>query len=173
MFGQAKVPLVFLILLFLGILPGCLGDSAAAAKNQSVVATASQPGSFITLQKDGIQIACPADWQSQPIPNAVFSISQGEHMRITTAVLPALPLSYYEGLADQGTVNRTVVSGYLAYRSTYVYSYNGIELETECVSLLEGDKACHIMSVCATQDMASFEPVFDRVLNSVKFLEPK
>ena len=66
------------------------------------------------------------------------------------AVLSALPLSYYDGLVTQGIVTETTVHGYPTYMNDYTYPYQNHQLTTKCITVVQGNKACHIMILCDT-----------------------
>ena len=126
---------------------------------------------FTLVSRCGVQVACPKDWRSEtdPDPRLVFQVSQDENTMITVAVLDALPLSYYEGLVSQGSVTRTTVAGQLAYVNESTYPDGNRHLTSICVSIIEGDKACHIMFLCNASARDALTPVLDEVSNSVIF----
>lgn len=138
-------------------------------ESPSLSPTLSQSEQFDVVDKDGVKIACPRNWLSQSDPNLVYGVSLTDYIRIVVAVLDAQPQTYYEGLVSQGTVIRTLVAGYTAYRNDYTYPYGDYQLISECITVVNDNKACHIMILCDASVLSSFQPVFDYVMNSLKW----
>ncbi len=155
------------------ILPACVPDgtmttSPADSTQRSLPV---QPDQFDTVVKDGVEIACPKDWYTYSTdPGLFYGVCRLDTIRIVIGTLPALSQSYYDGLVTQGTVNRITTGAYPAYRNDYTYTLNGRQVTSICVTAVSGDKACHFMFLCDTAALEDYQPVFDYVLNSLKFL---
>jgi len=132
--------------------------------------TGPPPAQFTIISRDGVEIACPKDWQSDPDQSLVYCVSRSDYIRITVAVLSAFSQDYYEALVKQATVAETSVHGYTAYVNNYAYAYQGHSLITRCITIVQGEKACHIMILCDSSMLAVFEPIFDYVLDSFQFV---
>ncbi len=163
---------LLLVILFIAALPVLI---ACTHKNQTSLnpqpAATVQQTQYYLITKDGVEIARPDDWYSTSDDSAlIYQVSRADTIRITVGVTNALPLSYYDGLVNNRNVTRTSISGYIAYRNDYTYPYNGNQLKTECVTIVQGAKACHLMFLCDVSVLGFFEPVFNEVLHSVKFL---
>jgi len=158
------------------ILAMALIGLAACASLSASVAVSSQPPptplseQFDVISKDGVEIAFPKYWHSDPQADLVYCVSRSDTIRITVAVLSALPQSYYDGLVAQRAVTKTTVHGYSTYMNEYAYPYEGHQLTTKCITVVQGDEACHIMILCDTSVLGAFEPTFQYVLNSLKFI---
>ncbi len=158
-----------LILALLLLFTGCEGPRETTITRDNLQDTSGESGQFSIVSKDGIEIACPNDWQTETDRNLVYCASCGGTRRITVAVLDSLPTNYYEGLVAQGTVIRTVIAGYLSYRNDYTYQLEGTDLISQCITLLDGNKACHVMFLCDMSALETYKSVFDYILNSIKF----
>lgn len=125
---------------------------------------------FDVVSKDGVEIACPKYWHPESDPSLIYCVSRSDYIRITVAALPALQQSYYGGLVKLKTVTETMVHGYPTYMNEYSYPYENHQLTTKCITMVQGGRACHIMILCDVSMLSAFEPTFEYVLNSVKFL---
>ncbi len=154
------------------MLTGCVSASnpiTTLGFNQ--VPQATQPDQFYLITRDGVEIACPKNWQTYSSDSSLlYGVCRGETIRIITGVLPAASPDFYDDMAAQGTVFRTIISGNVAYRNDYAYTWDGHELTNICVTMIKGDKACHFMFLCDTSILSTYQPIFDYVLNSLKFL---
>jgi len=164
--------IAFVVPCFLIVLAGCAhplaqpGTSAPAA-----TPTSALPGTqFVLVTKSGIEIACPFSWQLDSDPALVYGAHLDSTTRIIVAVLDALPESYYEGLVSSGAIRRTAIAGCLAYQNDYVYPLGSQELISRCITIVQGEKACHVMFLCDTTRLSDIQPVLDAVLASVKFI---
>jgi hypothetical protein len=165
---RAAVALIALI----AILTGCSAAPAAPAAlfTQTSSPAAAQSGQFSVVDKDGVQIACPKSWSTDETdPSLVYKVSRAEFIRITVGVLPAQPQDFYDSLVSAGTVQQIKISGYPGYRNEYRYDYRGSQLVSVCYTAVQGDTACHIMTLCDVELESAFQPVFDYVLNSLRF----
>lgn len=163
--------MVFVTILI--ILAGCAADGTMTTSpiNSTQGPLPVQPDQFNTVVKDGVEIACPKDWSSYSSdPGLFYGVCRLDTIRIVIGILPALSQSYYDGLVAQGTVNRITTGVYPAYRNDYTYNLNGLQMTSICVTAVSGDKACHFMFLCDTAAIEDYQPVFDYVLNSLKFL---
>jgi hypothetical protein len=124
---------------------------------------------FSLVNKDGVEIACPNHWLPQSDPNVVYCVSRSDYIRITVAVLSALPQSYYDELVAQGTVTETMVHGYPTYMNQNAYPYQDHQMINKCMTVVDGSQVCHIMILCDASLLQTFEPTFDYVLNSLNF----
>jgi hypothetical protein len=156
------------------VLEGCAGISAADIKTQSVLhtgvtqVTAEQ---FVTISKNGVEIACPMDWSpsSDSDPRMVYEVSRSSNIRLTVAIMDALPATYYDGLVNQGAVQKTVIAGNTAYQNELTYPYGNYQLTNECITIVHQGKACHVMFLCDTGLRDSLQPVLQHVLDSIQF----
>lgn len=150
-----------------------VGTVACTSSHSPVVSnetnTGVEPEQFSLVSKDGVEIACPKNWHSESQPDLVYCVSRSDYIRITVAVLSALPQNYYDGLVAQGTVTKTLVHGYPTYKNDYTYPYQNHQLITKCITVVQGSEACHIMILCDVNVLAIFEPTFEYVLNSLAF----
>lgn len=155
------------------IVSGCTAAVAPATSTRNLTPSplTAQSDQFNIVTKDGVAIACPKHWQTYSNdPGLVYGVSRAETIRIVIGVLPAADQGYYDSLVAQGTVHSIIVAGYPAYRSDYVYSWNGHQLTNWCITAVNGDKACHFMILCDTSMIVTYAPIFEYVLNSLKFL---
>ncbi len=172
--SKSRIVLLVSVLCLGAGLIGCGSASPPAAELAVPAAqTLAQTERYVVVAKDGIEVACPEDWPPQPDsgsdPGLLYSVSHSPYIRITVAVLAALPNSYYEGLVSAGTVTRVEVNGYPTYENQYQYDYSGSKLISLCYTVHQGPKVCHIMVLCDVQLLDAYTPVFQYVLNSVKF----
>ncbi len=167
-----KTALITVFFTILIILPACAPDGAM--KTLPVDSTRPSPvqaDQFNTIVKGGVEIACPKDWSTYSTdPCLFYGVCRLNTIRIVTAILPALSQSYYDGLVAQGTVNLITTGAYPAYRNDYTYNLNGLPVTSICVTAISGGEACHFMFLCDTAALADYQPVFDYVLGSLKFL---
>ena len=82
-----------------------------------------------------------------------------------------MPLSYYDGLVAQGAVTSATVAGQTAYENELTYPWGDHQLTSKCITIVKGNKACHIMFLCDTSTLGDFLPVADYVANSVRFID--
>jgi hypothetical protein len=85
-------------------------------------------------------------------------------------VLPSLSQDYYDGLVKQGKVTESMVHGYLTYLNEYPYDYQNHQLVSKCITVVQGEKACHVMILCERPVLNAFGPTFEYVINSLRFL---
>jgi hypothetical protein len=151
-----------------GVRDGVQEPTAATQRSSRV-----QEGEFTTVTKDGIEIACPTAWSVNPgtDPRLVFQASRLDTIRITVGVLDALPQSYYDALLAQGTVTRTTIAGQTAYQNELTYTWGDNQLTSKCITIVQGNKACHIMFLCDTSALDDYGPVADYVAHSVRFID--
>jgi hypothetical protein len=155
----------------------CSGCSAPAAikpaHTNSLPETATAADQFVLMEKNGVQIDCPVGWPAMPDPNPdpnmIYAVSKAEFLRITTAVMPALADSYYQSLVNAGMVKKVLINGSFDYQNDYKYAYKDSQLISLCHTLVSGGKACHVMILCDSELLETFTPVFQHILNSVKF----
>jgi hypothetical protein len=168
-----KKLLTVILTTLLIILAGCATDVTPAAQilNTPPPPLIAQPDQFYAVTKDGVEIACPKHWQTYSSdPSLIYGVSRADTIRIVIGILPAASLSYYDGLVTQGAVYRTTIAGCPAYRNDYTYFWSGHQITNICVSVIQANKACHFMFLCDTSEMAAYQPIFEYVLNSLKFL---
>jgi hypothetical protein len=171
--NPVKKSLTLVLTILILILAGCNADVTPTAPVINIPQSplAAQPAQFYAVTKDGVKIACPKHWQTYSSdPSLIYGVSRADTIRIVVGVLPAVSQSYYDSLVTQGAVFRTTIAGYPAYRNDYTYTWSGHQVTNICVSVVQGDKACHFMFLCDTSQMAAYQPIFDYVLNSLKFL---
>jgi hypothetical protein len=152
------------------VLAGCSTSQSSTVQISIRTASPDFLRQFEVVSKDGIEIACPKYWHSDPDPALVYCASRSDYVKITVGVLPALPQTYYDGLVAQGTVTEAAVNGYLGYTSEYAYAYEGHQLTTRCITLIQGSTACHVMTLCEASLQDVFAPIIEYVVNSIKFL---
>ena len=104
-------------------------------------------------------------------PRLVFQVSLLDTIRITVGVLEAMPQSYYDGLVAQGAVTSATVAGQTAYENELTYPWGDHQLASKCITIVKGNKACHIMFLYDTSTLGDFLPVADYVANSVRFID--
>ena len=152
---------------------GCTarGTMTTSTPNLTQPRQAVQPDQFISVVKDGVEIACPKDWYTYSTdPNLFYGVYRLDTIRIVIGIVLALSQSYYDGLVTQGTVQRIAIGGYPAYRNDYTYTLSGRKVTNICVTAVSGNRACHFMFLCDTEALDDYQPVFNYVLNSLKFL---
>jgi hypothetical protein len=147
---------------------GCEAQAKAILPAPSVAADNTEV--FGSVTGDGVVVDSPENWSAITDPALIYGVSKSEYIRITVAVLPAQPQDYYASLVSQGTVNQTMLNGKQEYQNDYVYPYNGHQMVSRCVTIVNGSTACHVMILCDTELLTFYAPVFQHIINSVEFL---
>ena len=153
--------------MMLGAVVSCGPMRMVSSGSEQETVSADQ---FETISKNGVAIACPKSWRSIDEPESIYCVRHNDYIRISVVVVEALPLDYYETLAAEGTVKKSTVNGNPLYRNDYTYAYQNHLLTTECITVVNGNRACHIMILCETDAITVFQPTFTYVLNSLNFL---
>ena len=159
---------ILITLLFVAV--GCTQSQPATVPISNQEYSQPLPEQFTIVRNEALEIACPKYWHSEPDPDLVYCVDRSDYIRITVVTLPALQQSYYDGLVKLKTVTETTVNGYRTYSNEYTYPYKNHQLITKCITLVQWGRACHIMILCDVSMLSAFEPTFEYVLNSVKFL---
>jgi len=170
LFSPLKWSIDAILITMLFVTAGCVQSQPTTVPISDKEYSQPLPEQFTMVSNEGVEIACPKYWHSEPDPNIVYCVSRSNYIRITAVALPALSQSYYDGLVKLKTVTETTVHGYPTYMNEYTYSYENHQLTTECITLVHVGRACHIMILCDVSMLNTFEPTFEYVLNSVKFL---
>jgi hypothetical protein len=150
---------------------GCKAEAATLPPSSTNGLTGNQLAltSFSIVNAGGISIARPSGWLIDTSNGVIYQAERTSYIRVTVAVIPALPIAYYDNLVTQGTVSRSTIAGCPAYRNDYTYPNNGYTLTTTCLTIVNGTIACHIMTLCDSSVLPAFQPVFDYIANSLMF----
>ncbi len=170
---SARLILAPVLIILAVIVSGCGAEitPATSSVDMALPPLAAQPGQFYSVVKDGVEVACPKYWQTYSSdPSLVYGVSRADTIRIVIGVLPAIDQSYYDGLVAQELVRLVTIAGYRAYRNDYTYSWNGHQVTSICVSAIQNEMACHFMFLCDTSALTVYQPIFEFVMNSLKFL---
>jgi len=151
------------------LLGGVVSCTTAPVVSADTLKQSVSADQFEIINKDGITIARPMSWRTVDEPETIYCVRRSDYIRITVAVLDALPLDYYDTLAAGGTVKKSMVNGSPVYMNEYTYPYQNHLLTTECITVVNGSRACHIMILCENCVMTAFQPTFTYVLDSLNF----
>jgi len=135
-----------------------------------------EPQQFSLVTAHGVQVACPKGWKSYNFtdPQLVYWVYQSDTIGIAVGVGPAEQEMYdapgEEGYSDCSSI-RTTVGGYVAYKVEFVFTHDDVEVKSTYFSIQRGDEACVILFWCDVDELEAYEPIFEYVLDSFKFLE--
>ncbi len=160
---------LLLVFVFIAVFAFPVGCSHNTSTNHPLNASPVLTTQFHTVVKDGVEVLCPDGWNPTHDDSLVYMVSLLQTIRITVGVTVAMPMSYYDHLVINGNVIRTLVAGYPTYKNNYTYPYGNSQLTTECVTIVNGNKACHFMFLCDTSLLNVYEPVFNHILDNVRF----